>query len=164
MRLNSVFCIFFVLISDQLFSSTIPTQKFQKSLDQIFRTSLSSPSQWSCTLVDLESQNVCYELNPSLPLIPASNQKLITLCATPPTLRTRTIELIPDISPTRPIENNRLQGNLIIAGFGAIHFTSRYLNSPGFSQQCLPIQESLRNLAIRIRSLGIKHVEGGSDY
>jgi serine-type D-Ala-D-Ala carboxypeptidase/endopeptidase (penicillin-binding protein 4) len=127
-------------------------------LDRVFAR-VGGPARWSCAVVDLADGRLLYGLNAATPVIPASNQKLFTIAAAllalGPDYRSSTLFMA-----TGPVVEGRLEGNVVVAGQGAIHFTARYPAAAPQAAKQARIEQQLAALAGRFRAAGISTVEG----
>lgn len=92
-------------------------------------------------------------------LIPASNQKLVTMAAAllalGPEFRSQTV-----FAADGPIVDGVLQGNLVVQGYGAIHFTARYRDELDLDARQMLLEEGLSRLVDELRLAGVQQVEG----
>ena len=101
-----------------------PAHELAIDLDGIIETGPHANAFWGVYVRDLESGTVLYERNANRPLIPASNQKLLTAA-------TALMTLGPDFKYRTPllfegrIEDSVLTGDLVIEGSGDPTFGSR---------------------------------------
>ena len=128
-------------------------------LTQLFASPEFSKSEWSCCISHLSSGKNYYSFNADKLVIPASNQKLLTIAAalllSGPTYKSKTHFLADG-----PIHRGELDGNLIISGYGAIHFTARYPASSCISEKSARLNEMLDRLAARFEKIGIRKIKG----
>ncbi len=159
-RLNYL-CLYLLLFS---FSPSATAQNqfnvsLKSNLDRVFKSNQRGDVIWGCSITDLSSNASVYSVNSETPLIPASNQKIIVIASSLLELgaeyRSHTVFHI-----NGPIENGVLNGNLIISGHGAIHFTSRYPTSRAITEKNGILSEQLDALVNRIRSAGIVRIKG----
>lgn len=113
---------------------------------------------WSVAILDSASGKVLYQREALAKLIPASNQKIITLYQA---LK----HLGPDYRPamevayTGTVVNGVLRGDLIIRGNGAIVFTSRFAADDFKKRQGL-LTKSVEPLVALLRKSGISSIAG----
>ena len=123
----------------------------------MFTSKEASNAVWGCCVRDLTSGKIIYTLDADAPLIPASNQKLLVAAAALIHSGSRYQ------SQTRfladgPLENGVLHGNLVVSGYGAIHFTARYRG--GIVERLSVLESMLDRFASRFRKLGIREIRG----
>lgn len=130
-----------------------------RALDRIFTRPAFSRAQWSCAVLDLVDGTLVYARNPDAPLIPASNQKLFIAAAAlsqcGPEYRNATLVL-----RHGPVRDGVLEGDLILRGFGAIHFTARYPDDVPAAGKCERLEGQVAEFAQRLREVGITRVNG----
>ena len=128
-------------------------------IEQILSSQSTDNTVWACTINKVRNPSPLIQFNAHIPLIPASNQKLITLAAallaTGPDYRSQTTFYTDGI-----INNGTLEGNLIVSGFGAIHFTARYPKSSTIERKQHILDSLLDEFATRIRTAGIRRIGG----
>ena len=128
-------------------------------LTELFASPEFSKSEWSCCISHVFSGKNYYSFNADKLVIPASNQKLLTIAAAlillGPTYKSKTHFLADG-----PIHRGELDGNLIISGYGAIHFTARYPASSRISEKSLKLNQMLDRLAARFEKIGIRKIKG----
>jgi serine-type D-Ala-D-Ala carboxypeptidase/endopeptidase (penicillin-binding protein 4) len=108
-------------------------------------------AQWGINVVSMDRNEVLYERNSRIPIIPASNMKIVTAAAAllrlGPEFRYET-KLIAD----GPIVNGRLRGNLLILGSGDPSISTR--------MQTRDPLAILRDWADDLHRQGIRRIEG----
>ena len=113
---------------------------------------------WGVTIADAATGKVLFDYQGNKKMIPASNQKIITLYHALKTLG-------PDYAPNLEIDysgkivDGHLYGNLIVQGNGAIVFTSRFKNK-GEQPHEADLQDSLQPLLTLLHKNGIKTIGG----
>jgi len=123
-------------------------------LDQIFNT-----KTWGVIISDLKNNKILYSLNADIPLIPASNQKIITLLAS---LAKMDLDYKnhTEFYKQGVIENQSLRGNLIIKGKGAICFTARYPLNNSINEKNKILEEQLDSFVNELHKNNIKEIQG----
>ena len=157
-----------VAIKAVLLATSFPLLLFGRSefsvdlkskITTLFTTPEFAKATWSCCVSDINSGEEFYGFNARTPLIPASNQKLLVAAAgllkLGPDYKSRTYFL-----SDGPIENGELNGNLIISGYGAIHFTSRFSDSNSILDKSAQLDEMLDQFSQRFRRVGIRRIRG----
>lgn len=139
----------------------VPTPaQLQEQLDRIFDTTPDvRQATWTCGVRNLADGALLYERNLDRPLIPASNQKLVVMAAAllahGAGWHAETV-----IHAGGPVREGVLQGDLVIVGEGAIHFTARYPRELTAAQRQAHLRQQVWQLADGIRGQGVNHVTG----
>ena len=132
-----------------------------KKLDTLFdsRNAEASGGLWSVAVGEVETGRLIYHYAPNRPMLPASNQKLVTAAAAligyGPKYRSHT-----EFYATGPIEEGRLKGDLLVVGHGANHFTSRYPREMSPREKNRRLQRQLDQLVGALRVNGINGING----
>ncbi|HLW53744.1 MAG TPA: D-alanyl-D-alanine carboxypeptidase/D-alanyl-D-alanine-endopeptidase [Candidatus Angelobacter sp.] len=116
-------------------------------------------AHWGIDVMDLETGKAIYSLNPAQLFTPASNAKLLTTAAAlsvaGPDYRFRTT-----IEAEGPIENGRLQGDLVIAGRGDPNISGRVMPLALKPERVPPHTQILEEMADQVARSGLKAVDG----
>jgi D-alanyl-D-alanine carboxypeptidase/D-alanyl-D-alanine-endopeptidase (penicillin-binding protein 4) len=144
-----------------LAAASAPAARLPQEIDRLISSSKAARSAfWGIQVVDLETGQTLYELNPDRLFVPASNGKLFTaamaLARLGPNLTFRTRVL----SESEPDAQGRIAGPLVLAGGG----------DPNLSGRPIPYRESappgdplaaLDDLAAQLVARGVTRVDGG---
>lgn len=127
----------------------LPPQPLTERLDRILDAAELQPSLWGVYVQDLQSGEVLYERNAALPLMPASNQKLLTMAAVlalhGPDRRFQTT-----LHFDGEIEGSVLRGDLILEGAG----------DPSFGSREVPGEDPFTQWAAQLAEAGVTRIEG----
>ena len=127
-----------------------PDPEVQEDVEAILQRAGWGRSEWGVLAVSLDRGDTLVSINPSTPLVPASNVKLLTAAAAlhylGPDFRYRTF-LVTD----RPIVDGVLQGDLILYGTGDPALSWRFSESR---------TATLESLADSLLARGITRIEG----
>lgn len=114
---------------------------------------------WYMRVIDMQTGGDLFDFRGSTPVIPASNQKLITalaaLAALGPDYRART-----EVYAQGPIEQGELKGDLLFQGMGAVHFTARYPRGEAARTKNERLVMQGQQLVTALREAGIERVAG----
>ncbi len=131
----------------------------QRRFSALMEAKALAGASWSCIAIEAETGKVLAAVNPERPLVPASNQKLVTMAAALLALGT-------DYRPSTrfhaggPIVDGTLEGDLIVAGHGAIHFTARHRDDLGLEERQRLLDEQLSWLVYQLRRQGVSRIAG----
>jgi serine-type D-Ala-D-Ala carboxypeptidase/endopeptidase (penicillin-binding protein 4) len=117
-------------------------------------------AHWGIDVIDLETGEAIYVLNPAQLFLPASNAKLFTTAAAlaiagPDYRFHTTIEASGNFD-----SNGRLQGDLVIVGRGDPNISGRVLPYALKTERLPPHTQVLEEMADKLASGGLKIVEG----
>lgn len=114
--------------------------------------------KYSIAVVNEKNGKVLFQYHANQKLVPASNQKLITLFQS---LKYLGADYQPSMTVlhTGKILNGVLYGDLIIQGNGAIVFTGRY-SSDNFKERQNNLAQSVQPLIKLLKQAGIKQIDG----
>ncbi len=127
---------------------------FKDKLDQIFEA-----KTWGVIIADPQNDEILYSLNADLPLIPASNQKIITLLAALEKMELN-YKSYTEFYRQGLIVKGTLEGDLIVKGKGAIHFSARYPENNSILKKNEILEEQLDSFAEKLRRNNIQHIQG----
>ena len=120
-------------------------------LDGLIRAYDLEHARWGIKIVSMDRDEILYEKNSRIPVVPASNLKIVTAAAAllrlGPEFRYET-KVVTDGS----IVNGRLLGNLLVIGSGDPSISSRILDGDGLSV--------FRDWADELKQQGIRRIEG----
>jgi len=132
-------------------SSTRPLTRLRSSLDNIFLNPEFNNAQWGVQIASLDRDEILYERNSGGLLLPASNNKILTVSAAllslGPEFRYQTQVLEDGI-----VVGAVLKGNLVIVGSGDPSTAARFHFDDPFSV--------FREWAVRLKEKGIVSIEG----
>jgi serine-type D-Ala-D-Ala carboxypeptidase/endopeptidase (penicillin-binding protein 4) len=118
---------------------------------------LAAATQQSCLVVQ-QGPTVLYSLRPTLPLIPASNLKLLTATAALDRLGT-SARLATDVKADHAPAGGTIAGNLYLVGGGdPLLRTADYVASLRYRELTY---NHLDGLAAQVRASGVTHITGG---
>lgn len=132
-----------------------------KRLDALFESKNveASGALWSVAVGDVTRGHLIYHFAPHRPMIPASNQKLVTAAAAligyGPKYRSHS-----EFYATGPIEDGRLKGDLLVVGHGANHFTARYPRDLSPKEKNRRLNRQLDQLVGALRVNGVTAIDG----
>jgi len=156
---NSVFLIKLIIIISFLLYNVVTAmadiqQSFKYRLDQIFKT-----KTWGVIISNPKDDKILYSLNADIPLIPASNQKIITLLAS---LEKMNLDYrnYTEFYKQGVIENQSLKGDLIIKGKGALYFTARYPLHNSINKKNKILGKQLDSFVNELHKNNIKSIQG----
>ncbi len=118
-------------------------------IDAVLNTEEARSGFWGVYVQDLESGDVLYQHNPDKPLIPASNQKLLTTAAALDALG-RDYRYQTGLYFDGTVEGTVLRGDLILRGSG----------DPTLSSTEIRGEDPLQAWAEELAALGITRIEG----
>lgn len=128
-----------------------PARRLGADLDAIIENGPHANAFWGVYIRDIESGTVLYERNADRPLIPASNQKLLTTATALQTLgsdyRYHTPLLFAGV-----VQDGVMKGDLVIVGSGDPTFGSRSLGQDA--------EDPLEVWAETIAAMGVTRIEG----
>lgn len=132
-------------------STSVVSEQLGQTIDDTIENDTFNGAFWGVHVVNLQSGTTLYSKNPDQNFVPASNVKLLTTAAALDQLssdyryRTR-------VYMDGPVEDGRLQGNLIVRGAGDPTIG-------GHEQEDDPT-EVFRHWADSLRARGVTHIEG----
>jgi D-alanyl-D-alanine carboxypeptidase/D-alanyl-D-alanine-endopeptidase (penicillin-binding protein 4) len=132
-----------------------------KKLDTLFAATNfeATGALWSVAVGNVNNGSMIYHFAPNRPMIPASNQKLVTAAAAlighGPKYRSHT-----EFYATGPIENGHLRGDLLVVGHGANHFSARYPRELSPQEKNRRLNKQLDQLVGALRVNGIHVIDG----
>jgi serine-type D-Ala-D-Ala carboxypeptidase/endopeptidase (penicillin-binding protein 4) len=132
--------------------STIhPLAKLRSGLDSIFQSTQFSNALWGVKIASLDRDEILYERNAERLLMPASNNKILTVSAAllslGPEFRYQT-----QVLEDGPVIGTCLKGNLVIVGNGDPSLAARFHNDDPFSV--------FKEWAAHLKEKGIRSIEG----
>jgi D-alanyl-D-alanine carboxypeptidase/D-alanyl-D-alanine-endopeptidase (penicillin-binding protein 4) len=136
------------------------TSRFAERANQLLLAGPASKAEWGLLVVDAETGDTLYELNPAKNFMPASNLKLFTTALALETLgpdyhfRT-TLESSATI--TQPGE---LTGDLVLVGRGDPNLSNRKLPFDKNEEFDGPPEKIIANLADQLAARGVKKISG----
>ncbi|MGW8267637.1 MAG: D-alanyl-D-alanine carboxypeptidase/D-alanyl-D-alanine endopeptidase [Longimicrobiales bacterium] len=124
--------------------------ELRRDLEQILRATGNENGVWAVLAVSLDRGDTLLAMNPTLPMVPASNQKLLTTAAAlhwlGPDFRYHTFLL-----SGGPVEDGVLGGDLVLYGTG----------DPTLSRRFFPGETAaMDTLAQRVIDAGIREIKG----
>jgi serine-type D-Ala-D-Ala carboxypeptidase/endopeptidase (penicillin-binding protein 4) len=132
-------------------SATRSLTRLRSALDSIFLNPKFSHAQWGVRIASLDREEIVYERNAERLLMPASNNKILTVSAAllslGPEFRYQT-----QVLEDGPIVGTTLKGNLVIVGSGDPSGAARFHSDDPFSV--------FKEWAARLKEKGILSIEG----
>jgi serine-type D-Ala-D-Ala carboxypeptidase/endopeptidase (penicillin-binding protein 4) len=161
-QISRLFLLLFLISGTNLSSSaadSLPT--LRRDLDRIFSDPRFANSQWGIEVFSLDRSEVLYEKNPRRLMVPASNNKILTVAAA-------LMQLGPDYRFKTKVWTNGLihntegggvfnmdgvlDGDLIVTGYGDPSSSSRMLQQDPF--------QTFRSWAAHLKLKGIRSISG----
>jgi D-alanyl-D-alanine carboxypeptidase/D-alanyl-D-alanine-endopeptidase (penicillin-binding protein 4) len=124
--------------------------QLRTQIDQLIQANDLEQAQWGIKIISIDRNEVLYERNSRIPIIPASNMKIVTAAAA-------LLRLGPDfhyetkLITNAPIVNGILKGDLAVIGSGDPTFSARMQGDPLFV---------FRDWADELKAAGIRKIEG----
>lgn len=118
-------------------------------IDTILESSDTGPALWGIHVVDIDDGTVLYSRNADKPLLPASNQKILTSSAALDALGS-TYRYQTTLHFAGKVDGATLRGDLIIQGSG----------DPTFGSTEVRGRDPLRQWAQQLASMGVRRIEG----